>query len=172
MAITPLQQRFVDEYLLDLNASAAAGRAGHKAKRLDQAGYAMLRNAEVAAAVQAAQAKRAERTAITADVVLGELLRLARVDIGAAFAEDGTLKPLRDIPEDVRRAIAGVEVDELFEGRGRDRKQLGYTRKVKFWDKARALELLARHLGLLKDKVEVTGHVTLEQLVANPPPKE
>jgi phage terminase small subunit len=169
-----LQQRFVDEYLLDLNASAAAGRAGLKGKRLDQAGYALLRKAEVQAAVQALQAKRSERTAITADVVLGELLRIARSDLGAAFDDNGQLKPLKEIPEDVRRAIASVETEtrqEVVAGSDDEAERIT-VRKIKFWDKTRSLELLARHLGLLKDKLEVTGKVTLEQLVANPPPKE
>ena len=65
-------------------------------------------------------------------MVLGELLRLARVDIAGAFDKNGKLKPIHEIPEDVRRAICGVEVDELFEGTGRDREQVGFTRKVRY----------------------------------------
>lgn len=168
MPLNARQLRFAEEYVVDLNGTAAARRAGYKGsdRVLEVTGSRLLSHAEVAARVAELQAKRSQRTQITADVVLGELLRLARTDIGEAFDADGRLKAIKDIPEDVRRAIAGVEVDELFEGRGRDRVQVGWTRKVKFWDKARALELLARHLGLLKDKVEVTGKLTLEDLVA------
>jgi hypothetical protein len=94
------------------------------------------------------------------DDVLRELLRFALLDVGQAFGADGRLLPLQDMPEDVRRAIAGVEVEELFEGRGEDRKQVGWVRKVKFWDKPRGLELLGKHLGMFADKLHVTATVT------------
>lgn len=148
------QIRFVDEYLLDLNATQAALRAGYSEQTAYSQGQRLLKHAEVAALIASRQAARAAKTEITAEVVLSELLRLARVDVGAAFDEHGRLLPIREIPEDIRRAICGVETDELFEGRGRDREQIGVTRKIRFWDKARALEMLARHLGILRDRVD------------------
>jgi hypothetical protein len=57
----------------------------------------------------------------------------------------------------VRRAIAGVEVTEEFEGRGAERKSVGFTKKVRFWEKTKALELLGKHLGIFKDRVELSG---------------
>ncbi len=150
--LSPKQLRLVDEYLVDLNATQAAIRAGYSPKSANEQACKLLAKPSIAALVAAKQAARAQRTEITADVVLGELLRLARVDIAGAFDESGRLKPIHEIPEDVRRAICGVETDELFEGLGRDRVAVGVTRKVKFWDKVRALEHLARHLGLLSDR--------------------
>ena len=151
---------FVREYLVDLNATQAAIRAGYAVRSAGQQAEVLLKNHEIAAAVQHEMNRRAERTGITAEVVLQELLRLARADISEAFNEDGTLKPIKQIPEDVRRAISAVEVDELFEGRGNDRAHVGYTRKVKFWDKRGALELLGKHLKLFTDKVEHSGSVS------------
>jgi phage terminase small subunit len=55
---------------------------------------------------------------------------------------------MSDIPEDARRAIAGIEIVEEFEGSGKDREQIGYTKKIKFWDKPKALENLGKHLGI------------------------
>ena len=82
--------------------------------------------------------------------MLRELLRLAMTDIGQALNADGTLKPIHEIPEDVRRAISGFEVEELDGDEG----PTGRVRKVKFWDKKGSLDSLMRHLGLFKDKVE------------------
>ena len=155
--LTPRQQRFVDEYPIDLNATQAAIRAGYSARTANKIGAQLLAKPLVAQAIQAALAARAARVQVQADDVLRELLRIARVDIREAFDDDGNLKAVKDIPEDVARAIAGIEVDELFQGRGEDREQIGVTRKVKFWDKPRALELLGKHLKLFVDKVEVSA---------------
>jgi len=163
VALTPKQQRFVDEYLVDLNATQAAIRAGYSPKTAKQAGHEALTKPDVQAAVSAAQEKRSQRTGITADVVLGELLRLARVDIGEAFDESGNLLPVRDMPEDVRRAIAGIDVAEegprlrMNEDGTVDEPPVTTVRKVRFWDKRGALELLGKHLGLFVQRVEHTG---------------
>lgn len=78
--LTPKQQRFIDEYLVDLNASQAAIRAGYSARRADAIGYENLRKPEIAAAIRDAQAARSERTGITADRVLAELWSIATAD--------------------------------------------------------------------------------------------
>lgn len=80
MALTPKQQRFVDEYLVDLNATQAAIRSGYSRRSAAEQGHDLLRKPQVAAAVQAGQAARAERTGITADRVLTELARIAFAD--------------------------------------------------------------------------------------------
>ena len=64
--------------------------------------------------------------------------------------------PIHEIPEEIRRAISGLETFEEFEGFGKDREKIGDTKKLKFWDKPRALELLGKHLGLFVDKVDHT----------------
>lgn len=71
--LPPRQQRFVEEYLLDLNATQAAIRAGYSAKTADVQGSRLLGNAKVAAAIQAAKSARSARTAITQDWVLERL---------------------------------------------------------------------------------------------------
>ncbi len=166
MALTPNQERFVEEYLLDLNATQAAIRAGYSAKTANEQGSRLLANANVRDAIDAAKKARSERTEITADLILKELLMIARVDLAQAYDESGRLKNIHDIPEDVRRAIAGIEVDELFEGHGEDREKIGDTRKVKFWDKPRALELLGKHLKLFTDKLELSGTDALAEKIA------
>lgn len=155
--LTPKQQRFCLEYLVDLNATQAAIRAGYSEETANKQGPRMLVNAGIQEEIQRLGQKREKRTEITADLVLFELLRIARADISEAFDENGNLKPIKDIPEDVRRAISGVDVFEEFAGRGEDRESIGQTKKLRFWDKTRALEMLGRHLRLFADKLELTG---------------
>lgn len=155
--LTGKQKLFVAEYLVDLNASAAVLRAGYKTKHPDKMGSELLGIPRVSEEIKIAMDKRSEKTKITSEVVLGELLRLARVDLSQAYDESGKLKLIHEMPEDVRRAISGVESYDEYAGRGEDREFVGIVRKVKFWDKAKALELLGRHLKLFTDKVETTG---------------
>lgn len=159
--LTAKQELFVAEYLKDLNATQAAIRAGYSPDSANQIGPENLVKPGIAAAISAAQAERALRVQLTADDVLRELLKIAMVDIAAAFDERGNLRPIHEIPVDVRKAIAAVEVDELFEGHGTERTWTGYTRKAKFWDKTKALEMLGRHLSMFKDRIEVSVDASL-----------
>jgi phage terminase small subunit len=150
--LTGRQVRFIEEYLQCLNATQAARKAGYSERSAAAQGAELLKNPKVRAALDRAIENRAIRVGVKADDVLGELLRLARVDIAGAYDEKGQLKPIHEIPEDIRRAIAGVDVEQLFEGRGKDRVQIGNLVKVRFWDKVRGLELLGKHLRLFDEK--------------------
>lgn len=174
MALSDQHQRFVAEYLVDLNATEAAIRAGYSPKTASQQGSRLLGNAKIAEAVAAGAKKRLERLeqkGVDADTVLSELLRIATVDIAEAFDGEGKLKPIHEIPVDVRRAISAVEIDELWdtdvdEDSGRKVKvQTGFTRKVKFWDKPKTLEALGRHLKLFTDVVEHRADDELAQII-------
>lgn len=156
--LPPMRRRFVHEYLKDLNATQAAIRAGYSKTTADTQGPRLLENVGVRNAIDTGIALRAVRVEAKSDDVLRELVRLATVDVGGAFDGKGRLLPLSKMPEDVRRAISGVEVEELWgdDGEG-GRTQVGVLRKVKFWDKGKALDQLGRHLGLFKDRVEFTG---------------
>lgn len=126
----------------------------------------------VALRIAELQREAAEKCTVEIAEVIRELRLLGFADIAGAFKEDGTLMNPADMPEPVRRAIAGFEVMEEFEGSGRDKTQIGYTKKVKFWEKTKALELLGKHLKMWTDKVEHSGRLTLEQLVAGSNEKE
>jgi phage terminase small subunit len=138
--MTPRQQRFVEEYLVDMNAHQAALRAGFSPRSARQIVTKLLRRPEVADAIRAATDARAERLRITADRVLPELARIAFAEIGrlAEWGPDGvTLKPRREITPDDAAAIAEIAT-------GKD----GAPTRLKLHDKQRALDGLARHLGL------------------------
>lgn len=164
--LEPQQERFCQEYLKDLNAKRAAARAGYSEKTAQEQGSRLLSKVNVQQRVQELMEKRAKRVEISSDKILAELARIAMTDISVAFNERGELKPLKDIPKSVRRAIASVEIEQLFEGFGRDRTQIGYTKKVKLWDKLKALELLGKHLKLFTEKHEHELTGTLADLIA------
>jgi len=147
--------RFISEYLVDLNGTQAAMRAGYSPKCAAAKATEMLKDPEIFKAINKQIESRQKRTLITADRVLAELYEIAMADISDAFDEDNNLKPMNQIPESLRRAICGIEVFEEFAGFGEEREKIGETKKIKFWDKGKALEALAKHLKLLVDRHEV-----------------
>ena len=113
------------------------------------------------------------RSAWFVQSILSELKNIGLVDIRQAYNSSGGLKNVQDIPEAVARCIVAIESEELFEGNGKNREQVGWTKRVKFSDKLRALELLGKNLQMFIDtsRVVLQGRVTLEDLVsatANP----
>lgn len=171
--LTEKQQRFCDEYLIDLNATQAAIRAGYKEKTAYSMGQRLLKNVEVQNQLQKRKLDRVERTEITQDMVLFELANIAFSNVAdyAGIVEkdvmiehEGTETPLldndgnpvkyrtvepvltADLTENQKRALAVIK-------KGRD----GF--EIKTYDKIRALELLGKHLGMFTDKVEVSGEV-------------
>lgn len=152
--LTPRQEMFVAEYLIDLNATQAAIRAGYSAKGADVTGSKLLVNPKVAAAVTAAKAARAEKTGITQDRVLVELALLAFSDHTHYEVDDeGTLELAGEAPDGAHRSIASVK------RRIRTDKDGAVTREVelKLWDKPGMLRLAGRHVGLFPDRMELTG---------------
>lgn len=101
------------------------------------------------------------------DRILKELKALGTVDIGEIFDEHGGLKKMADIPADVRRCIAGVESIEVFEGVGKDREYIGDLKKIKMYDKIRALELMGKKFAMFIDRAQVDlTNKSLEDLIA------
>lgn len=162
MSLTPKQERFVQEYLIDLNATQAAIRAGYSAKTAEQQAYQLLQKTSVSAEIAAAQQKRAERTGITQDRVLQELARIAFFDIRRLYNQNGAMKAPHELDDEAAAVLAGVDVTEEFEGRGEDRVSIGFTKKAKVFDKGAALTLAMKHLGMLKEKVEHGGVVIIQ----------
>ncbi len=142
MPLSVRKQAFVDQYLVDLNATAAAIRAGYAPKNANQAGYRLLREPGIAAAIAVAQAERSKRTHVSADRVVRELARIAFSDVRktVTWGPGGlVLRPSAEIDDDVAAAVS--EVTESTQGRQR-------TLKVKLIDKLAALRLLAAHVGV------------------------
>ena len=110
---------FASEYVVDLNGTRAAIAAGYAKRSSVVRASQLLTNRNVVELIQKKLKEREDRVNVRADDVLKELMLIARVDIREAFNENGELKPIKDIPEDVARAMSGVDVDDLFEGNGK-----------------------------------------------------
>lgn len=165
MSLTPKQQAFAREYLVDLNATQAAIRAGYSPKTAGSQAHDLLKKPEIRALVGLSNAARIEAVELKAETVLREIGHFAHADLLEAFNEDGTLKHVHEMPEHLRRAIKSIEFEELFDGSGHEKVRIGRTVKIALWDKPKGLELEGRHLKLFTDKVEVSGKLTLAQLV-------
>lgn len=157
--------RFAQEYLIDLNASAAYLRTGFKTKNPGNCAAAYLKRPEVVQAIKDAKAERAAREAakpegITQDLVLGVLRKMLVHDPRDMHNPDGSLKNPMDMSDTTAMALTGFEV---VENRSPTGKLLGHTKKVKTSDRASAVTLAMRHLGMLNDKLNlnVGGQLTV-----------
>jgi phage terminase small subunit len=102
------------------------------------------------------------------DIIIEQLRNMITSDVTQAFGVNGAMLPLEQIPPGLRQWIAGMEVEELFEGRGENRERIGYLRKIKFHDKTRSIELLMRNLAMLIDHKQISGKLTLADLLEEP----
>lgn len=154
-SLTPKQERFIAEYLIDLNATQAYIRAGYSKKGAEVSACQVLRNPKVAAAVAARKTVQLDRAELSATRVLEEMRRLAFMDVGVLFDTLGNLRPLHTMSAEERSAIAGVEViiKNAEAGDGKTDK----VHKVKLCDKVRVLEMLGKHYKLLSDTINVTA---------------
>ena len=134
--LTPKQQRFVEEYLVDLNATQAAVRAGYSEKTAYSVGGENLRKPEIQQAITEAKKKRSEKVNITAEYVLGNLVEVAERCMQ-------------------KRPVLNMKGEQVVDEDG--------ANKWTFDSKGanRALELLGKHVGCFVDKVELSGALNL-----------
>lgn len=153
--LTAKQQRFVEEYLIDLNATQAAIRAGYSPKTANEQGARLLANASVQEAIAKAMAERSRRTGISQDRVIQELARIAFVNPKNIIDfEDASVQP--DVTEDDLACIQSVKVKTTDGPKG-----TSMEREVKLNDKMKALEQLGKHLGMFTEKVELDADMDL-----------
>ena len=147
--MTKKQKRFVEEYLIDLNATQAAIRAGYSPDTAGSIGSENLKKPEIRACIDQAMAERSKRTGINQDRVLQELAKLAFVNAGDIIDfDEGMVK--EDASDDDLACIQSVRVKTMSGDKGDM-----IEREVKLCDKKAALELLGKHLGLFKENVNL-----------------
>jgi phage terminase small subunit len=165
--LTPKQECFCQEYLIDLNATQAAIRAGYSAKTAGVIGYEYLKKPQIQKCIQSLRDKRAEKLEITADQVLREYAKLAFSTLGdfMRVQKDGTAYfDLSAMTPDQAAAIQEYSVDEYTEGKagakgnGKGEKGRAVKRmRIKLADKKGALDSIGKHIGMFVDRHEVTG---------------
>lgn len=179
--LTAKERRFIDEYLIDLNATQAAARAGYSKRTAEQQGYQLLRRPRVAEAITAQQRKIATKLEVTQERVVAELAKIGFSDIRKAVTwrtcereianeEDlepqghgGSLKRSRAMSVNLVELLSSDDLDDdtaaaISEISQTDKGGL----KVKFHDKRAALVDLAKYLGMFKDEVKLVGDITVE----------
>lgn len=153
--MTKKQKLFVDEYLIDLNATQAAIRAGYSAKTAQEQASRLLSNVMVQESIAKAMAERSKRTGISQDRVIQELARIAFVNPQNVIdSEDASVR--EDATEDDLACIQSVKVKMMSGEKGSS-----VEREVRLNDKMKALELLGKHLGMFKDKLELEADMDL-----------
>ncbi len=160
--LTKKNEAFCDEYLIDLNATQAAIRAGYSVESAGSIGSELLQKPEIRARIDKAMAERSRRTGINADRVLRELARVAFVD-PSQVVDLNTAEVKPDAIKDDLAAIAGMKVKYVphkdFDEDGEPIIEQAIEREVRLADKLKALELCGKHLGMFADKVKLDGTV-------------
>lgn len=149
--LTAKQQRFCDEYLIDLNATQAAIRAGYSPKTAEQTASRLLTIVKVSDEIAREMAERSKRTGINQDRVVQELAKLAFVNIADVVDLDSATVKETATGEDLA-CIQSVKIKPS---------EFGTEREIKLYDKKASLELLGKHLGMFKDKLEVEADMDL-----------
>jgi len=165
--LNPRQERFIEEYLRDLNATQAAIRAGYSARTAQEQGSRLLSNVMVSEAVARAKAERSARIGLTADRVLEELAAVAFARM-PDFADWGTgkqmgLKPSEQLTPQQAAAVAQVvETEKFIKTVGEDEQLMSRERSIKLHDKVSALVKLGQHIGMFADKRTITLEIKRE----------
>lgn len=160
--LTAKQARFVEEYLIDLNATQAAIRAGYSEKTANEQGARLLANVSIKEAIDAGKSERSNETKIDAQWVLNRLAEEATADVADLYYEDGAIKPVHEWPKIWRQGlVAGVKHQELRDHEGNRTGE--FIVDVKLSDRIRRLELIGKHVGVkaFEETLNVKGLDTL-----------
>lgn len=149
MKLSAKQERFVEEYLVDLNATQAAIRAGYSQRTANEQGARLLANVSIAAAIAEAKQARSERTQVTADRVLLELARIGFSDVMQHYEVDegGRLVLTADAPDGASAAVASIKRKTRTFTKD-DETEVTHEIEYKVWDKNTALANIGKHLGM------------------------
>ncbi|HAE67583.1 MAG TPA: terminase small subunit [Sphingobacterium sp.] len=145
--MTDKQERFVQEYLIDLNATQAAIRAGYSERTAGQIGEQNLKKLEIQNAIHVAQQEISKRNDITIDRVLNEYAKIAFSDVRNILTTDGGLKDAFEWDDETAGAVASIKSFEVTSPEG---EKLGTNREIKMYDKLRALDSIGKHPGFFE----------------------
>ena len=160
-------KRFIQEYLIDLNATQAAIRAGYSKKTAYSIGQQLLKKLEIQKAIQELQDKRSERLEITADMWLRELWLIDHSDLRNYLDIDPDTGAIRakgfdEMPEGTSRALEAIKENRVIKEDSDGKKTTVYDKvEFKLHSKNQALEMIGKHLGFLKDNIKLSGNLNL-----------
>jgi phage terminase small subunit len=155
--MTPKEHRFCEEYIVDLNATQAAIRAGYSRHSARTSGADNMAKQYIIEEIERLKVERSERTGIDADWLLTRLAAEATADVADIYGENGELLPVNEWPLVWRQGlIAGIDVEVIS---GPDGSEMGVIRKIKVSDRAKRLEMIGKHVSVkaFEDRLAVTG---------------
>lgn len=161
-----MQQRFVEEYLIDLNVHQAAIRAGYASTKATSAGASLLKFAPIREAIAKAMAERSKRVGLNQDRVLFELGKLVVGDTRAVFNPDGTLRAPHEMDDYAAPMISGVKTRRVVELDENGKPQKVEMQEVKLVDRIGAIALAMRHLGMMNDKLDINITSLADRMLA------
>lgn len=166
--LTPKQQAFVDEYVVDFNGKQAAIRAGYAEGSATGQASRMLTYENVHEAIQLAIKERSDRTKIDADWLLVHLSEMAKADTNDILDDDGHFLPIREWPLIWRQMTQGIDIQKARVGYEGEDSDWADVMKAKFVDRLKVAELAGKHVGVraFKEVVEHEGTITLESILA------
>lgn len=155
-SMTAKQQRFVEEYLVDLNATKAAIRAGYSPQSAYSIGQENMKKPVIKNAIDKAMAERSRRTGINQDRILIELAKIGFLNpVDVINMDDATIRG--DANREDTAAIASIKVKTIPTEDGEI-----VEREVKTYDKIKALELIGKHIGMFADKLNVNAEMAVK----------
>ncbi|HEI9870202.1 TPA: terminase small subunit [Morganella morganii] len=169
MALTDKQEMFCREYLIDLNATQAAIRAGYSEKTANRTASENLSKPDIQIRISELMKERSDRLQIDADYVLNRLVEIDQMDVLDILHDDGGIKPIYEWPKVWRTSLSGMDLAEMFESKDGERDLVGILKKIKWPDKVKNLELLGKHISVqafreqVKSEHDVVG--TLSDLM-------
>lgn len=156
--LTDKQELFAREFIVDLNATQAAIRAGYSEKTAEQQGYQLLHKTSVLKLIAELKSQRNERNEIDADYVLRRLVEIDQMDVLDILNDSGDLKPISEWPVVWRTTLSGLDIQAMAGEEG----TAALMKKIKWPDKVKNLELLGKHVTVqaFKEniKTEITGN--------------
>ena len=152
-ALSPKQLRFIDEYLIDLDATKAARRAGYSGKTAKIIGCQNLTKLNLAQEIEARQQALSLKTNLTAERILAEIVKIGYANMADYIRISKEGEPYIDLStmtRDQAAALSETQVEDYTEGRGKDQRKVRRV-KIKFHDKGTALLYLAKYRNLFKE---------------------
>lgn len=159
--LTGKQEQFCNEYLVDFNGTQAAIRAKYSEHTAYSIAWENLRKPEIAARIEELKAEQLEMLGVTPFSILRSLACIANGDLRNLFTADGNLVDPKDWDDATAMAVQSVDTVTAAKGGG----HVEYTRKIKMYDRQRALELLGKHANLFVEKIEHSGQIDTKWLV-------
>lgn len=163
--LTNKQRAFIDEYLVDLNGTQSAIRAGYSAATANRIATKLLSKVVIQEKIAVKQAARAKRTQIDSDYVLKRLAAVDQMDVIDILNDDGSVKVISSWPKIWRQFISGLDISETsstfsVEGDGEAKALAVMLKKIKWPDKVKNLELIGKHVDVQawREQQALTGH--------------